>query len=293
VTSNEQRAADAAAEILNKKEQYSRASIAFNASKAANEQKEKQRGFLAELYQTATAAFNCVESAITTSEVLGASRSELWAIDLAATAVNTLEHILSFYERVWAEADRLDVPRSRPNRNSFYAMQSSAKTYFPDDAALLQPEFQKMGLPTAGFKKPGRPGGGDVKVPGWFPVVGSFFGGLTLLFFMALVIVEMFGHPVPPTGRFLVVSVLAFGAALSGSFLGGNAAARGQIPIPFVKDHPIAFTATGGIAIFIIFFLIGYYGYIRPAQSGATATLIDSRSVSEFVEKGADVYTTA
>jgi hypothetical protein len=68
--------------------------------------------------------------------------------------------------------------------------------------------------------------------------------------------------------------VLALGAALSGSFLGGSAAAEGKIPLPFVKDHPIAFSAGGGVAILVIVLVIGYYIYIRPSQSSTVTRLM-------------------
>jgi len=59
---------------------------------------------------------------------------------------------------------------------------------------------------------------------------GAGFGGLSLLFFMILVILSVGGHQVPRDARYLVVIVLALSGALSAGFLGGNASARGVIP---------------------------------------------------------------
>lgn len=92
----------------------------------------------------------------------------------------------------------------------------------------------------------------------WVPIAGVVFGAATLAFFMYLVIAN------PPVNPFLVVTVLALGLGLASSFLGGDAAARGQIPIPFVKEHPIQFSAAGGIAVFVIVWALGMWLY--PAQ---------------------------
>jgi hypothetical protein len=106
----------------------------------------------------------------------------------------------------------------------------------------------------------------------WFGVAGYLAGLLTLLFFMAIVVSSLFGHEVPINGRFSVIAVLAFGAALSFAFIGGTAAAHGSIPIPFSEQKPVAFSVTGGIAVFIVVLALGYYLYI-PANQSFTATI--------------------
>src|SRR5262245_109673 len=97
----------------------------------------------------------------------------------------------------------------------------------------------------------------ESNIPRWIPVVGSLFGGATLLFLMLLIIMTVYGNEIPKNSRFLVVAVLALGAALSSSFLGGSAAAKGHLPIPWAKEKPITFSVAGGIATFIIIMLIG------------------------------------
>ncbi len=82
---------------------------------------------------------------------------------------------------------------------------------------------------------------------------------------MFLVIIAIFGHIVPSNARFLVIVVLALGAAMSAGFLGGAAAIQGKIPIPFVQKHPLVFSAGGGIAFFLIVLLLGCYLYVNPA----------------------------
>lgn len=102
----------------------------------------------------------------------------------------------------------------------------------------------------------------DPRVPRWVQPAGLIFGALTLLFFMGIVVASIFGYQVPPDGRFSLVVVLAFGGALSASFLTGDAAASGKIPF-FGNQHPLTMSATGGFATLIILFGIGYYIYLK------------------------------
>ncbi len=95
------------------------------------------------------------------------------------------------------------------------------------------------------------------QVPPWVVVVGAIFGGLTLLFLMALVVMSTIGYEVPCESRFLVVAVLAFGAALGSSFLGGTAAAKGAIPLPYAHSHPLQFSVVGGVAVLIVVLIGG------------------------------------
>jgi len=102
----------------------------------------------------------------------------------------------------------------------------------------------------------------------WIVALGGGFGGLVLLFFMCLLVLSIFGKQVPCDSRFLVVVVLAFGAALSASFLGGAAAAQGSIPIPFAQTKPVHFSVAGGIAVLLIFLLVGRYAYMADKTCG-------------------------
>lgn len=82
-----------------------------------------------------------------------------------------------------------------------------------------------------------------------------------MLFLMALVVGSIFGYIVPKEGRFALVALLAIGCGLSASSLGGEAAIKGKIP--FFQDSPLAISATSGIALLIIVFVIGYNFYIK------------------------------
>jgi hypothetical protein len=95
------------------------------------------------------------------------------------------------------------------------------------------------------------------------PLVGVVFGAVALLFLMGLVVAALFGHQVPRESRFLVVAILGLALAFSVSFIGGNAVARGKLPLPFARSHPFEFTVTGGIAAFVIVIALGFYFYVR------------------------------
>jgi hypothetical protein len=98
-------------------------------------------------------------------------------------------------------------------------------------------------------------------VPGWFPVAGVMFGGLTLLFFMGLAVAGLFGKDIPCSTRFPVLVVIAFGSALAASFLGGSAVAKGRLPFPFTEAHPLQFGVGGGIAMFVIVLVLSHWIY--------------------------------
>jgi len=89
-------------------------------------------------------------------------------------------------------------------------------------------------------------------VPPWFAKAGVVFAVLTLLFFMTLVFLSIFGRLPPPEARFLVVMTLSLAAAFSFTFLGANASAKGNIPLPFAREYPIRFAVAGGVAVFVI-----------------------------------------
>jgi hypothetical protein len=53
------------------------------------------------------------------------------------------------------------------------------------------------------------------------------------------------------------VIVMALSAGLSTGYFGGNASAKGSIPIPGAEDHPVRYGVTGGIAVFVILLILG------------------------------------
>jgi len=87
--------------------------------------------------------------------------------------------------------------------------------------------------------------------------LGAVFGGSTLLFFMALIILGVQGKSPPSDTRFLIVIVLALSGGLSAGFLGGNASASGSIPIPGAEKHPLRFALAGGAAVLIVLLVLG------------------------------------
>lgn len=94
----------------------------------------------------------------------------------------------------------------------------------------------------------------------WVQIAGLICGMLTLLFLMSIYFVSMReGYSISCDSRFILISILSFGAALSFSFIGGSAAANGQLPSQFMKNNPITFAVGGGIAVLLVVMIIGNY----------------------------------
>jgi hypothetical protein len=110
----------------------------------------------------------------------------------------------------------------------------------------------------------------------WVIVVGACVGIATLLFFMGLLLLAIYGRQIPCDSRFLVATVVAFGAALSSAFLGGAAAAHGAIPLPIAKEHPLGFSLSGGIAVLVLLFIISNQVLARDCSDGPTISCPDT-----------------
>lgn len=102
--SNEQKALDATDKIGEQKKSYRAAALALQDSVEEGAPRKKQVRCIRELHEQATAFFDCVEAAISKSELLGANQSENWATDLANTAYNVLDNVVYLYERLWRSA---------------------------------------------------------------------------------------------------------------------------------------------------------------------------------------------
>jgi hypothetical protein len=91
----------------------------------------------------------------------------------------------------------------------------------------------------------------DNNIPAWFPKAGVGFLALTIVFLMYLLVG---GPPIDQNKRIVFDALMAMGMAGSATFLGGSVIAKGQIP--FFKNAPVHFSAAGGVAVFIIVFLL-------------------------------------
>ena len=93
-------------------------------------------------------------------------------------------------------------------------------------------------------------------VPKWFPISGVIFTLSTVvsLFYLLL------GPQDISSGRRVIFDVwVAFCLAASVSFLGGTANAEGKLP--WLGNSPIQFATVGGVAVFIVAFVILYSVY--------------------------------
>jgi hypothetical protein len=89
--------------------------------------------------------------------------------------------------------------------------------------------------------------------------LGAGFGAFAVLFFALLAILAALDHQIPKDGRWPAIIVLALPGALSSGFFGGNASARGSLPITVAGNtqHPVRFSLTGGAAVLIILLILG------------------------------------
>lgn len=89
-------------------------------------------------------------------------------------------------------------------------------------------------------------------VPDWFAKAGVGFSIATFLLLFYLLV----GPSIPSEKRIIFDAWMAFCVAASAAFLGGTAVSKGTLKLPFMKDAPVQFSAFGGIAVFIVVFLI-------------------------------------
>jgi hypothetical protein len=89
-------------------------------------------------------------------------------------------------------------------------------------------------------------------VPDWFPKAAVGFAIATFLSLFYLLV----GPNLAPEKRIIFDAWMAFCVAASAAFLGGTAASKGTLKIPFVEDAPVQFSAVGGIGVFVVVFLI-------------------------------------
>jgi len=90
----------------------------------------------------------------------------------------------------------------------------------------------------------------------WVIIAGAAIGALTLLFFMVLIILGVMGREIPCNSVFLVNLTISFGAALSVSFIGGNASARGKLYFPGLNYNPLSISLGGGVAVLFIMLVL-------------------------------------
>ena len=112
------------------------------------------------------------------------------------------------------------------------------------------------------------------------PVTANVIG----CFFMTVILLGIFGHEIPDSVKFPIAMVFSLGCGLSGSFLGGSAAAQGKIPIPGINKHPITFAVTGGTAITVMILGLSYWLYLHPKSIPLTVqqlfSIVENRQLS-------------
>ncbi len=96
--------------------------------------------------------------------------------------------------------------------------------------------------------------------PTWALVAGLAVGTMTLLFLMAFpLIIVLTGKRIECGDAFWVTLIFALAVGLSSAFLGGYAAATGDVVVPLLGNHPLTVAITGGIASVAVGAGIAYF----------------------------------
>ena len=108
--------------------------------------------------------------------------------------------------------------------------------------------------------------------PTWALIVGAAIGTLTLFFLMAFPLISILtGKRIECGDTFWVILIFALAIGLSSAFLGGYAAASGNIAVPLLGSHPLTVGLTGGIASVAvgagIAFLVVSHGCVNPEMT--------------------------
>jgi len=241
---SERFAVESNASMALEKAAYLEALTRLNASRDAREPNAEQVSRFDEVHRKATSFFNLVERCIIDCEVLGPHRNEPWARDLANTAVNVLESILEYYERIREDAARLGVPIPSPSSNAFSAMQSTVVIYNPDQVDELRKRFSDLGLPIRGFTHPTPM---NRRYTNWEKLT---MGGAACVFILLLLAIGVWFKDFTPQSFFIFRTVLALvGAAFAAVFIPGLLQVQGK-----VKKFTIS--AVGAMGVFVIIYLI-------------------------------------
>jgi hypothetical protein len=94
--------------------------------------------------------------------------------------------------------------------------------------------------------------------PPWAKVLSAVFGGLTLLFLMALIVMSLFGYTIPEESCCLFAGLFGIFGGLAFGFISGTAMASGTVPVPGTGSK-IAVSAGGGVAFVVILAFVGYW----------------------------------
>ena len=97
----------------------------------------------------------------------------------------------------------------------------------------------------------------------WAFTAGLLCASLAGFFLLVLVSGTVLGLSVPEKNRFLLVWTVAFGAGFASLFFGGVAASKGQIPLPFITEHPIQFAVLAGLIVLTLASMAGTYFLIH------------------------------
>ncbi len=241
---NDQIVAELEGKIEEAKTPYLEAIKFLNTQKSSNAPKQDQIEALEKIHAAGTKFFNHVENACSKGELLGGTESDAWAANLGATAVNVLENVLSFWEKIRRESTRLKCSDLEPSTSAYFMMQAMVRRYAKDQVHRLRSEFVKQKLPTRGFDHAPKMNKRYSSGERWALI------GIATGFLLLMIAVAAFDKNPSDLGVFIYRTVLALMAAAFGSIaITGFIRVEGKIGQWLVR-------AGGGFALFLLVYFL-------------------------------------
>ena len=112
--------------------------------------------------------------------------------------------------------------------------------------------------------------------PQWAMIVGSIFGAITLLGLFLFAYLAANNQSFICNSFALLAAIFALGSALSASFIGGAAAASGQLGTA-AQNNVLRYSLGGGVSVLVIVFLV--FQVLKPNNCVHSVTLLDFDNV--------------
>jgi len=88
-------------------------------------------------------------------------------------------------------------------------------------------------------------------------VAGMVFFATGVLFLMVVILLSMSGVPIPCQVHMPIILVIALILATGSTFTISHATISGNVPVPFLRNHPLPVSLGGGFAAFFLLVLLG------------------------------------
>ncbi|MGA2964032.1 MAG: Fic family protein [Candidatus Korobacteraceae bacterium] len=130
------------------------------------------------------------------------------------------------------------------------------------DKSVRRADVTRAAKSVPQFSTERRPDTSGSNTPAFSMKVGVVFGAVATAFLMALVLLQIGGHQLPESAKFIIVMIFALSGGFSAASLGGHASSRGSIPLPGARQHAFGYAVTGGIGTVVILLILGKYLFL-------------------------------